>query len=130
MISPLRFLPQVIATTALVLTACETNRNVAGGDNSSQGTMVATTRATSGGGSKPAFETAGDPEGIVRLRGRLYYVKDRGTALIRGKQRVTRELYLESNGTVTLGDGRRVQVLEGYMVTTGGDVIEAPRYLR
>ena len=123
---------------ALALAACAqsgTASNVETGDirrvdASSQGTLVATSRAESGGRSKPALETAGDPEGIVRIHGRLYYLKNRGTTLIRGKQRVTNGLYLEKNGDVTLGDGRRVRLIEGYMVTTGGDVIEAPIYLR
>jgi hypothetical protein len=99
-------------------------------DASSQGTLVATTRAESGGGRRPAFEAAGEPEGIVRVHGQLYYLKDRGTTLIHGRQRVTNGMHLEKNGDVILADGRRVHVLEGWMVTTGGDVIEAPRYLR
>lgn len=123
-------LPLVTAAIACVLAACTETSNVSRFDASSQGTMVATTRAASGGNTKPAFETAGDPEGVVRLRGRLYYVKDRGTSLIRGRQRVTNGLYLEKNGEVTFGDGRRVKLPEGYMATTGGEVIEAPRYLR
>ena len=99
-------------------------------DATSQGTLVATTRAESGGRTKPAMETAGEPEGIVLMGGQVYYVKNRGTTLIRGSQRVTNGLHLEKNGDVLLRDGRRVRVLEGYMVTTGGDLIEAPRYLR
>jgi hypothetical protein len=99
-------------------------------DSSSQGTLVATTRASAGGGRRPAQETAGDPEGVVRVNGRLYYLKDRGTTLLHGRQRVTNNLHLESNGDVILADGRRVRLVEGYMVTTGGEVIEAPHYVR
>ena len=91
--------------------------------------MVATSRAQAGGGTKPARETAGDPEGIVRLNGSLYYLKDRGTTILHGRQRVTNGLYLEKNGEITIADGRRVRLVEGYMVTTGGEVIEAPKYL-
>jgi hypothetical protein len=120
----------VAIAAGLTLAACETNRNISGGDSSSQGTMVATTRAESGGKTKPAFETSGDPEGVARIRGQLYYVKDRGTTVLRGRQRISKGLYLESNGDVTLSDGRRVRVLDGYMVTFGGDVIEVPPYLR
>ena len=57
-------------------------------------------------------------------------MKDRGTTLLHGRQRVTNSLHLENNGDVILADGRRVKLVEGYMVTTGGEVIEAPRYLR
>lgn len=114
--------------TAFTMGACTTSSNISGGDNSSQGTLIATTNASSGTGQ--AFKTAGDAEGIARLRGQLYYVKDRSTTLLRGKQKVTRNLYLESNGDVTVADGRRIKLVEGYMVTFGGDVIEAPLYLR
>jgi hypothetical protein len=96
-------------------------------DATSQGTLVATTRS---GLARPALETAGAPEGIVRSGGRLYYVKDRGTTLLRGRQRVTNGLHLEKNGDVILADGRRVRLRDGWMVTTGGEVIEAPNYLR
>lgn len=74
---------------------------------------------------------AGDPEGIVNRNGRLFYVKDRGTTLLsRRKQRVTNELYLEANGQVTLGDGRRLRLRDGEMVTRSGELREAPPYLR
>ena len=99
-------------------------------DSSSQGTLVATTRAGAGGGRRPASESAGEPEGIVRLNGRLFYLKNRGTTLLHGKQRVTNRLHLENNGDVILADGRRVKLVEGYMMTTGGEVIEAPAYAR
>ncbi len=131
MILPIRFTRLVLtAAVTFVFGACAETGSVSRFDATSQGTLVATTRATAGGNTKPAFETAGDAEGVVRLRGRLYYVKDRGTSLIRGRQRVTNGLYLEKNGDVTFGDGRRVKLIEGYMATTGGEVIEAPRYLR
>src|SRR5436190_12079129 len=109
------------AAGALMLAACAETNNVSRFDATSEGTLVATTRAESGAGTKPAYETAGDPEGIVRLNGRLYYLKNRGTTLIYGRQRVTNGLYLEKNGDVTLADGRRVRLAEGYMVTTGND---------
>lgn len=74
---------------------------------------------------------AGDPEGIVRLNGRLSYVKDRGATLLSPReQRVTETLYLERNGEITLGDGRRVRLRNDEMVTTGGELREAPPYLR
>lgn len=97
----------------------------------SEGALVATTRATAGGGTRTASEMAGDPEGIVRLNGRLYYVKDRGATLLSSReQRVTETLYLERNGEITVGDGRRVRLRNEEMVTNGGELREAPSYLR
>jgi hypothetical protein len=97
----------------------------------SEGALIATTRATAGGGTRTASEMAGDPEGIVRLNGRLYYVKDRGATLLSTReQRVTETLYLERNGEITVGDGRRVRLRNGGMVTRGGELLEAPPYLR
>lgn len=124
--------PQLLsaAAAALLLGACAAPQHTAELEVMSQGTMVANTRSEGGGHSRPAMEIAGDAEGIVRLGGRLYYVKDHGTSLLRGPQRVTGGLVLERNGEVTVGDGRRVRVIEGYMVTRTGDVIEAPGYLR
>ena len=97
----------------------------------SEGALIATTRATAGGGTRTASEMAGDPEGIVRLNGRLYYVKDRGATLLSPReQRVTETLYLERNGQITVGDGRRVRLRNDEMVTNGGELREAPAYLR
>src|SRR5687768_16446659 len=97
----------------------------------SEGALVATTRATAGGGTRTASEMAGDPEGIVRRSGRLYYVKDRGTTLLAPReQRVSKTLYLERTGEISLSDGRRVRLRNGEMITTGGELREAPPYLR
>ncbi|MEA3208782.1 MAG: hypothetical protein QOE70_1839 [Chthoniobacter sp.] len=115
---------------ALALAACAGPETATHVDASSQGTLIATTRANSGGHGGPAREGAGVAEGIVRRNGRLYYVKDGGTTLIQGRQRVTEGMYLEKNGDVTLADGRRVKLREGYLVTPAGEVLEAPPYLR
>lgn len=97
----------------------------------SEGALVATTRASGGGGTRTAYEMAGDPEGIVCRNGRLYYLKDRGTTLLtRRAQRVTAELSIEANGHVSLADGRRMKLRNGDMVTRSGELREAPPYLR
>lgn len=91
---------------------------------------MALTRPASGSRTGPSVEVSGDPEGIMRRNGRLYYLKDQGATLLTLGQRVTPSLYLEKNGEVTLADGRRVRVREGDMVTLGGEVREAPSAVR
>ena len=97
----------------------------------SEGTLIATTRSSAAGGTRTAYEMSGDPEGIVNRNGRLYYVKDRGTTLLsRREQRITSGLYLEANGQISLGDGRRLRLRDGEMITRSGELREAPPYLR
>jgi len=124
-----RLLPSfALLCSAALLASCAAPEDAPPG---SEGTLIATTRSTASGGTRTAYEMSGDPEGIVNRNGRLYYVKDRGTTLLsRREQRVTSELYLEANGQVTLGDGRRLRLRDGEMVTRGGELREAPPYLR
>lgn len=124
-----RLLPSFAAVCgAAFLASCTTPEDAPPG---SQGALVATTRSSAAGGTRTAYEMAGDPEGIVNQHGRLYYLKDRGTTLLaRRPQRVTSELYLEENGLISLDDGRRLRLRDGEMVTRGGELREAPPYLR
>ena len=122
-------LPAMALLSALALTSCETATTELDADAGSQGTMVANTRQSSGSRTQPAAEVAGDPEGVARVNGVLYYVKDlRGTRLT-GRQRFANGVHLEANGEVILNDGRRVRLQEGEMVTLAGDLQEVPRGL-
>ena len=115
---------------ALVFSSC-TNPELTGDYNpTSEGTLVATTRTSAGGGAGQAVELAGDREGVLRRGGKLFYVKDRGLTEVVGAQRLTPGLLVERNGDVMLNDGRRFPVREGTMVTVSGEVIETPPYLR
>jgi hypothetical protein len=114
---------------ALALNSCETSTSQFDADAGSQGTMVANSRQASGARTNPAAEIAGDPEGVARVGGTLFYVKDlRGTRLT-GRQRFANGAHLEANGEVILNDGRRIRLREGEMVTLSGDVREVPRAL-
>ena len=123
-------LPLAAFFSALVLSSCETtSNNGLNEDAGSQGTMIANSRQASGGRTQPSAEIAGDPEGVARVNGNLFYVKDlRGTRLT-GRQRFANGAHLETNGDVILQDGRRVRLAEGEMVTLSGDVREVPRAL-
>jgi hypothetical protein len=95
-----------------------------------EGTLNASTTSISSTRTGPALEMAGDPEGIVRRGGQYYYLKDRRTTILRTGDQAPGKLRLERNGDVTLSDGRRIPLREGYMVTRGGDLIEIPPYVR
>ena len=113
----------------LVLMSCsepETVYTVPG----SEGVMVATTRSAASQRTGVAKEASGNPEGVLRRHGEFYYVKDRDTTLLTRPGKVARGLYLEHNGQVSIEDGRRINLTEGYMVTAAGDLLEAPPYLR
>jgi len=94
----------------------------------SEGTLTQNTATIGAARSAPAPEMAGDPEGVARIGGQMLYVKDRGTTVL-SPGRVTNGLVLERNGEVMLPDGRRLKVLEGWMVTRGGELREAPPWL-
>jgi hypothetical protein len=94
----------------------------------SEGTLTQNTATIGAGRSSPAPEMAGDPEGIARIGGEMFYVKDRGTTLLT-PGRVTQGLILERDGQVMLADGRRLKVLEGWMITRSGELREAPPWL-
>ncbi|HEX8312511.1 MAG TPA: hypothetical protein VF614_14410 [Chthoniobacteraceae bacterium] len=94
----------------------------------SEGTLTQNTATIGASRSSPEPEMAGDPEGVARIGGQMFYVKDRGTTLLT-PGRVTEGLTLERNGQVMLPDGRRMKVLEGWMITRGGELREAPPWL-
>ncbi|HEX8294834.1 MAG TPA: DUF6799 domain-containing protein [Chthoniobacteraceae bacterium] len=128
---PLSTAALVVPVLSLALAGCSTTpESGSSPEGTSQGTMVANTDSSSVANAGTAQTLAGDPEGIVRQNGRLYYLKDGGRTLISGRQRVTPGLYLENNGDVTTAEGRRVKLREGSMVTLGGEVREAPRMVR
>ena len=115
------------AACTLALGACTAPETTGEAGPASEGTRVVTTNASSGAGTTPQYETAGDPEGVARVRGSLYYVKDqRATALV-GSQRFSQGISVERNGEILLQDGRRVRLREGEMVTLSGETREAPR---
>jgi hypothetical protein len=76
---------------------------------------------------RPADRTAGMPAGIARINGVLYYITNNQATLATPPLRVGNELNLESNGSVILSDGRRVNLREGQMVTVAGTLTDAPR---
>lgn len=115
----------LLVAVSCALPACTTDTTSQLG--TSQGTLAVNSNATSGAGTAPAVETAGDPEGIVLLNGKLYSVKDQRATLLVGRQRFAQGLDLDRNGQMTLRDGRRVTLREGEMVTFAGEVREAPR---
>jgi hypothetical protein len=123
-------LPLLALFSAFALNSCETtSTNALNEDAGSQGTMIANSRQASGGRTQPSAEIAGDPEGVARVNGTLFYVKDlRGTRLT-GRQRFANGAHLETNGDIIMNDGRRVRLAEGEMVTLSGDVREVPRAL-
>ncbi len=75
---------------------------------------------------KPADRTAGMPTGIARINGILYYVTNNQATLATAPFRIA-ELRLEENGTLILSDGRRINLIEGQMVTVAGTIVDAPR---
>lgn len=66
------------------------------------------------------------PEGIAKLKGRYYQVRNGKATLLDQKERFAEGLYFEPNGRITLQDGRIVHLHEREMVTFGGDRRDAP----
>ena len=114
------------AACALFFGACTTPDTTGEAGPASEGTRVVTTNTSSGAGTKPTFETAGDPEGVARLRGRLHYIKDNRATVLAGSQRFAQGISVESNGEILLQDGRKIRLREGEMVTLSGETREAP----
>lgn len=121
-------LQSLLAVTAGALfhVSCTTPQSGPEGGGISQGTRVATTTVEGGANTQPAYDVAGDPEGVARIGGQLYYVKDRRATLITREQRFGSGLVVGRNGEVLLPDGRRSRLRAGEMVTLSGELREAP----
>ena len=115
------------AACALTVAACTAPETTGEAGPASEGTRVVTTNTSAGAGTKPAYETAGDAEGVARLRGTLHYIKDNRATALTGSQRFSQGISVETNGEILLQDGRRVRLREGEMVTLSGETREAPR---
>lgn len=92
----------------------------------SQANLVRDTRESSGGKTLPAQEGAGMPEGVGRIRGRYYYVRNGQATVLTRRERFVQGLTYDGRQRVTLADGNIVRLTEGEMVTFSGDRIPVP----
>jgi hypothetical protein len=120
--------PSIAAAGVMLSTGCTTSDTASHHGAMSEGTLVANTHSLGNTRTHTEARLPGAAEGIVRHRGQMYYMKSRGTTIIR-PGRITQNLTLERNGDVTLADGRRLRVMEGWMVTLGGELREAPPWV-
>jgi hypothetical protein len=115
---------------------CDTTRPsvgaVAGPDSSqatqeipqSQANSPATTTESA------ALEATKIPDGIARIHGRYYSLRNGKATQIEQKQRFTEGLYFERGGRITLADGNIVKLHDGEMVTFGGERRDVPWNIR
>lgn len=88
--------------------------------------MVADTTEPAGGRTKPAYEAVGEPEGIARVHGLYYYVRNGEGTRLTTRQRFVEGTTFDPNGRIMLGNGSLVKLADGDMVTFAGDRVPVP----
>jgi hypothetical protein len=73
-----------------------------------------------------ALRTTKIPDGIARIHGRYYTLRNGKATHLDQKQRFTEGLYFEHGGRIVLSDGNIVRLHDGEMVTFGGERREVP----
>ena len=126
----------LIPVLVCAFTGCDTTRPsvgaVAGPDTSqatqdipqSQSNAPATTVDSA------ALEATRIPDGIARIHGNYYTLRNGKATQLDQKQRFTEGLYFERGGRIILADGNIVRLHDGEMVTFGGERRDAPLNVR
>jgi hypothetical protein len=78
----------------------------------------------------PALEATKIPDGIARIHGSYYVLRNGKATHLDQKQRFTEGLYFERSGRITLADGNFVRLNDGEMVTFGGERRDVPLNIR
>lgn len=113
------------AAMAALFFGCEATPS--GPTDHSQSSLVRHTNVGGGGGqTAPAYEATGQPEGIARLGGRYFHIREGKATEITQRQRFSAHSSFERDGRVILGDGGVVRLAEREMVTFTGDRLPAP----
>jgi len=73
-----------------------------------------------------ALEATKTQDGIARIHGRYYTLRNGKATLLDQKQRFTEGLYFDRGGRITLSDGNIVRLHDGEMVTFGGERRDVP----
>lgn len=73
-----------------------------------------------------ALEATKIPDGIARIHGRYYTLRNGKATHLDQKQRFTEGLYFEGGGRILLSDGNIVRLHDGEMVTFGGERRDVP----
>ena len=73
-----------------------------------------------------ALRTTRDHDGIARIHGRYYVLRNGSATHLEQKQGFTEGLYFERTGRIMLADGRYLRLHDGEMVTFGGERRDVP----
>jgi hypothetical protein len=112
------------AVAVLGTTSCQQSQSRFAAN--SQANLVVETVEGSGGRTRPALEGGGMPEGVGRVGGNSYYVRNGQATLLTARQRLAQGLTFEGGNRVTLQDGTAVRLNNGDMVTFAGERIPLP----
>jgi hypothetical protein len=77
-----------------------------------------------------ALEATKIPDGVARIHGRYYTLRNGKATHLDQKQRFTEGLYFERSGRIILSDGNIVRLRDGEMVTFGGERRDVPLNIR
>jgi hypothetical protein len=73
-----------------------------------------------------ALRTTRDHDGIARIHGHYYVLRNGDATHLEQKQRFSEGLYFERSGRIMLADGTYVRLNDGEMVTFGGERRSVP----
>jgi hypothetical protein len=126
----------LIPVLVCAFAGCDTPRHSVGavaGPDSSQATQdipQSQANASATTVESPALEATRIPDGIARIHGSYYTLRNGKATHLDQKQRFTEGLYFERSGRITLSDGNIVKLHDGEMVTFGGERRDVPLNIR
>lgn len=111
---------------AALLAACQDSRSESRFAEMSQATMILDSRGPGTSRTPPGWEGGGTPEGVGRLGGHYYYIRNREAIRLYQPQRFAQGVNYDGHGKLIMPDGNIVRVSEGEMVTFAGEHLVVP----
>lgn len=106
--------------------ACESSEKHAYFGEAAQSSTAVDLHAGASGRTGPAVEGTGQPEGIGRLAGHYYYIRDGAATRLYQRQRFAQGYWFDKKGRVIASDGSVVLLNNREMVTFAGEHLPIP----
>jgi len=106
--------------------ACQSSQKDAYFAEASQSSTAVDRHAGASGRTGPAVEGTGRPEGIGRLAGQYYYIRDGAATRLYQRQRFAQGYWFDRKGRIIASDGNVVLLNNGEMVTFAGEHLPIP----
>jgi hypothetical protein len=97
----------------------ETSKGTAAPANPAPGAIIQSAPANT----SPGVQTTANQDGVAKARGKVVYIKNAKATTIDKELKIGEGITAMPDGSVTLADGKKVQLEEGQMITEQGQLI-------